>query len=220
MQVWQVAPRDAPSAFVAARTTARRLRHSPAVAFAKVLGTASDDFVPTSATPRRWAVLTCWRAQAADRADDRLTSWWTRHAVESASLSLRPMRSRGTWDGRAPFAAVPEQRWDGAVLALTRSTVRATKAVRFYRAVPAIAAELRASAGCRLAFGIGEAPLLRQGTISVWESEQAMRRFAYSAPQHVAAVTATPRRRWYAEDLFARFAVIEARGSIDGVSLA
>lgn len=215
VQVWQVAPRHAPSALVAARATARRLRRSPAVAFAKVLGTASDDFVPTSATPHRWALLTCWR----ERADDRLTSWWMRHAVERASLSLRPMRSRGTWDGQAPFAAM-EQPWDGAVLALTRSTVRPTKAIRFYRAVPAVAAELRATRGCRLAFGIGEAPLLRQGTISIWESEQAMRRFAYSAPQHMAAVKATPVMRWYAEDLFARFAILDARGSIDGVSVA
>jgi len=214
VQVWQVAVRDVAAAVVAARLTARRLRRSPVVSFAKVLGTASDDFVPTAATPRRWAALTCWR----EAPDPRLTRWWAQHAEEAATLSLRPLHSTGSWDGHRPFD-VHLHPWDGPVLALTRSTVRPTKAVRFYRAVPAVAAELRAAGGCRVAFGIGEAPVLRQGTVSIWDSTAAMRTFAYAAPQHTRVVAATPTANWYAEELFARFALLDAQGTIDGASV-
>ena len=74
--------------------------------------------------------------------------------------------------------------------------------------------------GWRIAFGIGEAPLLRQGTISVWSSAEAMKTFAYRSPQHAAAVAATPEQNWYAEELFTRFALLDATGTIDGMAVA
>ena len=82
-----------------------------------------------------------------------------------------------------------------------------------------MADELRAAPGCRLAFGIGEAPLRRKGTVSIWTSPAAITRFAHGAPHHRAAVEATPDERWYAEEMFTRFAVVSATGSIDGVEL-
>jgi len=212
--VWRLPAHDVPAAVVAGRVTARRLRRSDTVTFAKVLGTASDAFVPTAATPRRWVTLASWR----DTPTPGLTRWWARHAEESATLTLRPLWSRGRWDGAAPFPVEP-QRWDGPVVALTRSTVRVRKAATFYRAVPGIASELRRANGCRAAFGIGEAPVLRQGTISIWDSAAAMQAFAYATPAHVAAVEATPTIGWYAEELFTRFALLDAEGTIDGASV-
>jgi hypothetical protein len=216
LQVWRVPARQVPAAVVAARATLRRLRRRSDVSFVKVLGTASSAFVPTAATPRRWAALTCWR----DRPEP-VEPWWEEHADEQASLAMRALSSRGTWDGHAPFAvadaAGPE--WNGAVVALTRSTVRLRRAARFYRAVPPVAAELRAATGCRAAFGIGEAPVLRQGTVSIWDGADAMTDFAYRSPRHRAVVRATPDERWYAEELFTRFALVAAAGSIDGRSM-
>jgi hypothetical protein len=106
------------------------------------------------------------------------------------------------------------------VLVLTRATLRTRRALRFYRAVPGVAHDLRAARGCRVAFGIGESPLLRQGTVSVWESADAVRGFTSTSSAHRAAVAATPREAWYAEELFARFAVVDAEGSIDGIALS
>jgi hypothetical protein len=149
-------------------------------------------------------------------------TWFDRHCDERAALSLRPLSARGTWDGRQPFAAPdPEPGTDGSgpVLVLTRSTLRLSRAVRFYRAVPGVAADLRGAPGCRVAFGIGEAPVRRQGTVSIWASAAQMTAFAYHSPHHRAAIAATPEQRWYAEELFARFAVVGATGSIDGAAL-
>jgi heme-degrading monooxygenase HmoA len=74
--------------------------------------------------------------------------------------------------------------------------------------------------GCRVAFGIGEAPVVRQGTVSIWESAEAMKAFAYRSPQHAAVVAATPEQNWYAEELFTRFALLDATGTIDGTAVA
>ena len=102
-----------------------------------------------------------------------------------------------------------------------RPRVWLTGAVTAIVAVASVttAGSAQAATGCRVAFGIGEAPLRRQGTVSLWSSAAAMTTFAYGAPHHRAAITATPDERWYVEELFTRFAVVEASGSIDGVAL-
>jgi hypothetical protein len=222
LHVWRVPAHRVPAAVVASRRTVHRLRRRGDVSFAKVLGTATAEFLPHALTPRRWAALTCWRSDPGDSPPADVETWFDQHCDERASLSLRPVWTRGSWDGRAPFGPDGEDSGterSGPVVVLTRSTLRLSRAHRFYRAVPAVAAELRDAAGCRVAFGIGEAPVRRQGTVSIWTSTADMRRFAYHCPNHRAAVDATPGQRWYAEELFARFAVVEAAGSIDGVML-
>ena len=216
LRVWRVRPRDVPVGLVASRLTASRLRRHRDVTFVKMLGTATDAFVPTAVTLQRWVALVC--RNSSETIDE---PWWDDHALEQASLTLRPLASRGRWDGHDPFA-VPgnDGTWSGPVVALTRSTLRLRGVRRFYRAVPPVAAELRRVSGCRTAFGIGEAPLVRQGTISIWDSAEAMNTFAYHSPHHAAVVAATPHERWYAEELFARFALVDATGSIDGTAVA
>jgi hypothetical protein len=215
LQVWRLPARDVAAAVTAGAVTARRLRRRHDVRFVKLLGTASAQFVPTATTPRRWAVLTCW-----SRAPDAsVFARWDERADERLVLSLRTLSSRGTWDGRAPFVPDPGPRWGGRIVVLTRATLRPAAAARFYRSVSPVAREVRAAPGCRAAFGIGEAPLLRQGTVSVWDSADAMRAFAYRSPQHRRVVDVTPSRRWYAEEMFTSFALLHADGTLDGSPL-
>ncbi|HYT10539.1 MAG TPA: monooxygenase, partial [Mycobacteriales bacterium] len=61
-----------------------------------------------------------------------------------------------------------------------------------------------------------ESPVGLQGTFSLWDSAGALREFAYAGPAHRSVVERTPAERWYAEELFARFAVEAADGSVDG----
>ena len=91
--------------------------------------------------------------------------------------------------------------------ALTRARLRPAKALTFWRAVPPVAAELHRAPGLLARFGVGEAPLGWQGTVSVWRGATDLTRFAYRQPEHRAVVARTPADRWYAENLFARFAV-------------
>jgi hypothetical protein len=108
------------------------------------------------------------------------------------------------------------ERWDGPVAAVTRARLRPSRARSFWRAVPPVSADLRVQPGLRLAVGIGEAPVGLQGTFSLWESAAALRGFAYAGAAHSAVVARTVPERWYAEELFARFAVEAADGTVDG----
>src|SRR6185369_10994319 len=114
------------------------------------------------------------------------------------------------WSGRNPFAADPRKS-DGMVLALTRARLRPVKALTFWRAINPVAALLAGTPGMLAGFGVGEAPVGWQGTVSVWRDAADLTRFAYRQPEHRAVIERTPATRWYAEELFARFAV-------DGIS--
>jgi hypothetical protein len=48
--------------------------------------------------------------------------------------------------------------------------------------------------------------------VSVWRNAADLARFAYRHPEHRAAITRTSTEGWYAEDLFARFAVLAVVG--------
>jgi hypothetical protein len=67
--------------------------------------------------------------------------------------------------------------------------------------------------------GIGEAPVGLQGTFSIWRDARALSDFAYRAPEHASVIRRTRELGWYAEELFARFAVLDARGTYRGADL-
>ena len=67
-----------------------------------------------------------------------------------------------------------------------------------------------------VALGVGERQVGLQGTFSMWESAAALRSFAYAGRAHAEVVRQTARQRWYAEELFAGFAVLDAAGTVDG----
>jgi hypothetical protein len=189
------------------------------VRFAKLLGTGDGGtFTARDADPRRWGLLASWADRASARAFERsaTAARWGRLAEETWRVELRPLSARGRWSGREPFGAPAGGRWDGPVAAVTRARLRPARARSFWRSVPPVVADLREQPGLRLAVGIGEAPVGLQGTFSLWDSAAALRGFAYAGAAHRAVVARTAPQRWYAEELFARFAVEAADGSVDG----
>jgi hypothetical protein len=113
---------------------------------------------------------------------------------------------------REPGESPSSGRTGGMVLALTRARLRPAKALTFWKAVPPVARALAGAPGLLARFGVGEAPVGWQGTVSVWRSAADLTTFAYRQPEHRAVIAATPAIRWYAEDLFARFAVRDISG--------
>ena len=100
---------------------------------------------------------------------------------------------------------------------MTRARLALRRAATFWAAVPPVSADLHRAPGLRLALGIGEAPLGLQGTFSVWDSTAALNAFAYRRAPHAEVIERTALEGWYAEELFARFAVRSAAGSVGGV---
>ena len=117
---------------------------------------------------------------------------------------------------RAPFDQIPKASsdWNGKVVAITRARIKWRKNFIFWNSVPPVTTSLHSSPGLISAIGIGEAPIGLQGTFSIWESGEAVKNFAYSGAAHKEAIKATHRHAWYAEEMFARFALIESRGSL------
>jgi len=218
LHLWRVPPSSVPRALLRMGLHRGRVRRTPGVRFAKLLGTGDGrTFTVRDADLLRWGLLATWADAGAARAFDSsaVVRAWEDGATESCRLDLRPVASRGTWSGRTPFGDPTPVRSDGPVAALTRARLRAASAPGFWRAVPPVSADLAGRPGLRAAVGIGEAPLGLQGTFSLWDSASAVKDFARSEA-HAAVVARTEPERWYAEELFARFDVVGGRGTLDG----
>lgn len=211
LDVWRVPPRVIPGALWRVARLPRALRRGGDVRFVKLLGTGrGSGFGVTAADPCRWAALTVWTASP------RPLVTFDRIAAAHCRLTLRPIATRGRWAGREPFVPITRsaesKSEDGPVLVLTRARLRPTRALPFWRAIGPVAAALPDADSLLAAFGIGEAPIGFQGTVSVWADSAAVNAFAYRTAEHAAVVRATPKRRWYAEELFARLAVLDVTG--------
>ena len=84
-----------------------------------------------------------------------------------------------------------------------------------WRMAPAAQASLEQAQGCVLAVGLGEAPLLRQATFSVWDSVAAMEAYARSGA-HLDAIRAAQREGYFSESMFVRFVPLSVRGDWKG----
>ncbi|GAA1037663.1 hypothetical protein GCM10009557_51650 [Virgisporangium ochraceum] len=204
LDVWRVPGTAVPGALARMAWLPRALRRNRDVEFVKLLGTARG-FGVTAADPYRWAALTVWRAHA------RPITTFDRIAAAHVRLTLRPTATRGRWAGRRPFTASATAT-DGPVLIITRARLRPARAVTFWRAIGPVAATLNDAEGLLTAFGIGEAPIGFQGTVSIWADGRHVNAFAYRTAEHAEVVRRTPAHRWYAEELFARFEVLEVTG--------
>ena len=205
-----------PRALVRMGSDRRGVRRIPGATFVKLLGTGSGrTFTPRDADPHHWGVLACWADQDGPARFEQSAAYrgWHRIADEECRFLLRPLASRGEWAGRAPFGDPRPHRWDGPVAAVTRARIRTDQWRRFWGAVPPVSGDLRAVAGLRLALGVGEAPVGLQGTFSVWESNAALTEFAHRRSPHVEVMRRTREVEWYAEELFARFALVDAHGT-------
>ncbi len=213
LHVWRISRAAIPSALARMAVDRGRARRTPGVQFAKMLGTGTG-FSLRDGDPTRWAKLSTWSRPG----PDPVATGWDALAEESLRVELRPLSSTGRWSRRSPFGDPAPRAGTGQVAALTRARLSPTKARSFWRAVPPVHADLAGTPGLRTALALGEAPLGLQGTFSVWDSPEALRDFT-QGPAHRAAVAQTTRVGWYAEELFARFEVLGAQGTLDGREL-
>jgi hypothetical protein len=210
LHVWRVLPHRLGAALLRMATEPRRVRALPGVRFAKLVGTgAGRTFNLGDADVTRYAAVVVWDG---DSRPDDVDRGWAGIAARRARVAVTPVASRGRWSGVMPFGAPKPHRTTGPVLALTRARLRPSRMVTFWRAVPPVAREVAMAPGLLARFGFGEAPIGWQGTVSLWRDAADLTAFAYRQPEHRAVVARTPTDRWYAEELFARFAVLDVSG--------
>lgn len=198
------------------------VRRLPGVSFAKLLGTGSGrTFTTRDADPGHWAILSCWTHPGgpASFLNSGPFRAWSRLADEHARFVMLPLAARGSWSGRQPFGDPLSHRWDGPVAAITRARIKPQHWRTFWASVPAVSHDLHEVDGLRLAMGIGEAPVGLQGTFSTWSTGLALSTFAHRRSPHREVMDKTHEIQWYAEELFARFALVEASGMYQGVAV-
>ena len=123
-------------------------------------------------------------------------------------IELSAYRKHGAWDGLNPFALQPDIAGTGKVAVLTRATIALRRVPAFIRQSRGTTAALEQAPGLEFSLGMGEYPLIRQATFSVWESDAAMTAYAYKDARHIAAMKAKAARSIFREEMFVRFRVL------------
>lgn len=192
------------------------LRGTTGLKLCKVLGSGHDGGFGLRPSASRQGLMCVFETSA--QADDFLRNTsvvaeYRHHGREFLAMTLRATSCRGSWSGvTLPVPAAPPPSGGLPVAALTRASIRPRQASAFWKLAPGTQRSLEQAEGCRLAVGLGEAPVLRQATFSVWESVDAMNRYARTGA-HQAAIAAAWQHGFFSESMFARFVVEH----IDGV---
>ena len=213
---WKIKARYIPWAILHMGLDRLALVRRSDVKFWKLLGAGKGEtFTPKDADILRWGLLVVVDKDS-EIANSKMIKRWNKKSQSQFSAQLSPISVNGAWSKKSPFDQIPKvtNDWSGKVVAITRARIKWRKNVIFWSSVPPVTTSLHSSPGLISAIGIGEAPIGLQGTFSIWESGEAIKNFAYSGAAHKEAIKATHRHAWYAEEMFARFALIESRGSL------
>jgi len=187
--------------------------------FYKLLGSGKNGTFDLEPDWQQWGLLACWDSRENfDAFYNRsfVSSWWKLLGTESWTMICQPLQSHGSWDGKEPFGKPDVSDINGPVAVLTRATIKLSRLKNFWANVDTVANIMTSAPGYISSFGIGEAPVYRQATFSVWESLEHVKAFAYKSPEHAEVIKKTRSEGWYSEELFARFKPIASFGTVNG----
>ena len=203
------------------------LRATPGLQFAKVMGSGHEGgFTLRPSTTHQGLIALFSNAGQADAfVTGAHVSQMRERARESWVGLLAVTSARGSWDGSSwgetapaalgPYASAASS--NGPLAALTRASIRPAKAATFWRMAPATQASLWQAPGCEIAAGLGEAPLLRQCTFSLWCDLASMNDYARQGA-HQQAIAASYKQGFFSETMFVRMRLLASSGQWKGKS--
>jgi spheroidene monooxygenase len=193
------------------------LRTVSGLGFSKVLGSGAGGGFGLAPSGTHQGLFLVFDEETNARrfmADSPVLEAYRSHSRELCVVLLRACSSKGTWDGSA-MAVTAEAPMHGPIAALTRASIRPQHALPFWRLSPPAEVDLHAAAGCELAAGLGEAPLLRQATFSLWRDTAAMNDFARTGA-HQQAIQRACNGGYFSETMFVRFVPLQVQGVWQG----
>lgn len=148
-----------------------------------------------------------------------IAKWIRIFKCETWQVVLEPLAVHGLWDGKKVFGelSTPSGQ-EGRIAILTRATIRFSRLRDFWNNVGTVSAQMAVAKGFVCSLGIGEIPLIKQATFSIWESAEHMKKFAYGNDAHKEVIHKTRKENWYSEEMFVRFRIISTKGTIKGVN--
>lgn len=183
--------------------------------FYKLLGSGGGNGFSVLPDWGTYVLLQTWESEK-DFNHFKNTNPWLHKAVTKSKqvgvVKLLAYKSHGTWNKQQPFAKQTGNENAAFIAVLTRARIKPKLLHKFWKYVPTVSKHVSQFDGLVLAKGIGELPLVEQATFSIWNNAQLMQQFAYRDKQHAAMVKKTRELRWYSEELFARFEVLDMEG--------
>ena len=198
------------------------LKDTPGLLFAKVMGSGHNGGFSLRPSSSHQGLICLFDTQqhAEMFSQGPYIQAYQERSRESWLGILHIDSARGEWDRQrwgATTAACLDQPLDEGLptAALTRASIRPAKSMAFWRHAPASQASLSQSSGCLLAMGLGEAPLIRQCTFSVWRDTSSMLNYAHQGA-HQQAIQAAYKHDFFSESLFVRMRVLSMQGLWQG----
>jgi len=195
-----------------------KMRRVPDIGFFKLLGTGRGAGFHPAPNFHVYSILATWpsREAALRGLEDAAFRAYADKATETWHLLLSAVQGHGSWDRQAPFECERTAASPRPIGVLTRASIRWTRLLRFWQSVPSVSATTRDEKHMRFRIGMGERPILQLMTFSLWDDVDALKSFAYRDGQHLTTLRRARAEGWFSEELFARFRVIESRGTWGG----
>ncbi|MFZ9505080.1 MAG: DUF3291 domain-containing protein [Cyclobacteriaceae bacterium] len=189
------------------------------ISFYKLMGCGKNGTFDIRPDLHQWAIMVFYRQEGTTPPIKTWTNqllgtfisfWWRLFRVRNQYFHLEPIAGHGTWDGKTFIQGTPNQvAHEGKIGVLTRATIRLSRLISFWKAVPAAADQFEQNPGFIYSVGIGEIPFIKQATFSIWENEEQMKAFAYKRNNHKDVIRRTREEGWYSEEMFLRFKILE-----------
>ena len=181
--------------------------------FIKLLGTGSKDGFSVIPDFSSYVMITSWedddfRKKFID--ENKLFQEIKNKSSRRIEIKIDPYNYVGSWNGINPFKNKSSYK-EGKIIVLTRARVKLNKLINFFVSTSSAAKSINSKKGAEYYKGVGELPIIEQATISIWESEQSMKDYAYSDKNHLKIINKARKNKWYSEELFVRSNIISLK---------
>lgn len=181
--------------------------------FIKLLGTGSKDGFSVIPDFSSYVMITSWenddfRKKFID--ENKLFQEIKNKSSRRIEIKIDPYNYIGSWNGINPFKNKSSYK-EGKIIVLTRARVKLNKLINFFVSTSSAAKSINSKKGAEYYKGVGELPIIEQATISIWESEQSMKDYAYSDKNHLKIINKARKNKWYSEELFVRSNIISLK---------
>ncbi|MDN3203924.1 DUF3291 domain-containing protein [Algoriphagus sediminis] len=163
----------------------------------------------------KYGLLGVWddMEQAKSFFNGELFAEFKERTIETYTMVMSPLSSRGTWSGFNEWQPKAERTVDNEIVCvLTRATLKPKYIFRFFRQISKVVRDHTGREGLILTQGFSELPLIEQATFSIWENEATMKDFAYRSAHHE-VIRMTRKYDGFKEEMYTRMQLIETHGS-------
>ena len=181
--------------------------------FFKLLGTGSKNGFSVFPDFSNYVIISSWRDDSYRKEfveKNEIMTTILSKCHKRIELKIDPYEFKGSWHKINPFKNDSSYKGE-KILIITRARVKFQKLLEFLTSTSKASKSIKNHSGALYYKGVGELPIIEQSTISIWETEEKMKMYAYSNSDHMKIISKARKRRWYSEELFVRCNIIHIK---------